>query len=57
MHFPRMSSELLMLPASFSLSPIVLVLLQRSEPARSHSENLETQFKFYHLKFLLDFVF
>lgn len=30
-----------MLPASFSLSPNVLVLLHRSEPARSHRENLQ----------------
>lgn len=43
MHFPRMSSELLMFPASFSRSPMVLALLQRSEPARSHRENLRTK--------------
>lgn len=36
-----------MFPASFSLSPNVLVLLQRSEPARSHRENLKTQFTYY----------
>lgn len=41
MHFPRVSSEVLMLPASFSLSPNVLVLLHLSEPARSHRENLQ----------------
>lgn len=40
MHFPRVSREVLMLPASFSLSPNVLVLLHLSEPARSHRENL-----------------
>lgn len=40
MHFPRMSRELFMLPASFNLSPNVLVLLHLSEPARSHRENL-----------------
>lgn len=40
MHFPKMSRELFMFPASFSLSPNVLVLLHRSEPARSHRENL-----------------
>lgn len=41
MHFPRVSSEVLMLPASFSRSPNVLVLLHLSEPARSHRENLQ----------------
>lgn len=40
MHFPKMSRELFMFPASFSLSPNVLVLLHLSEPARSHRENL-----------------
>lgn len=40
MHLPRISRELLMFPASFSRSPKVLALLQRSEPARSHRENL-----------------
>ena len=40
MHFPRMSRELLIFPASFSLSPNVFVLLHLSEPARSHRENL-----------------
>lgn len=32
-----------MFPASFSLSPIVLVLLHLSDPARSHSDNLVEQ--------------
>lgn len=41
MHFPKISRELFMFPASFSRSPIVLVLLHLSEPARSHRENLE----------------
>lgn len=41
MHFPRMSSEVLMFPASFSLSPAVWVLVHLSEPARSHRENLQ----------------
>lgn len=43
MHFPRMCRELLMLPASFRRSPNVLVLLHLSEPARSHSENLQKE--------------
>lgn len=42
MHFPKTRSELLMFPASFSLSPKVLVLLHLSEPAKSHRENLRT---------------
>lgn len=46
MHFPRMSRELLMFPASFSLSPNVLVLLHLSEPARSHRENLRNANQF-----------
>lgn len=41
MHFPRMSREVLMFPASFSLSPTVWVLVHLSEPARSHRENLQ----------------
>lgn len=39
-HFPKISRELLMLPASLSLSPKVFVLLHLSEPARSQRENL-----------------
>lgn len=41
MHFPKISRELLMFPASFRRSPKVLVLLHRSEPARSHRESLK----------------
>lgn len=42
MHFPRVSSELLMFPASFSRSPVLWVREQRSEPARSHRASLLT---------------
>jgi len=40
MHFPSVSSELLMLPASFSRSPVFRVREQRSDPARSHRDSL-----------------
>lgn len=40
MHFPSVSSELLMFPASFSRSPVLWVREQRSEPARSHRASL-----------------
>uniref|UniRef100_A0A3Q1EB85 Uncharacterized protein n=1 Tax=Acanthochromis polyacanthus TaxID=80966 RepID=A0A3Q1EB85_9TELE len=43
MHFPRISSEVLMFPASFRRSPLFWVLAQRSEPARSQRHNLETE--------------
>lgn len=52
MHFPRMSRELFMFPASFSLSPNVLVLLHLSEPARSHRENLRNTKQFINRYFL-----
>jgi len=35
-----------MLPASFSLSPVLWVLLYLSEPAKSHSVNLEHKWYF-----------
>lgn len=41
-----------MFPASFSLSPNVLVLLHLSEPARSHSENLRETKQFINSYFL-----
>lgn len=40
-HFPKMSSEVLMFPASFRRSPIFWVFAHRSEPARSHRHNLQ----------------
>lgn len=40
MHLPRISSEVLMFPASFSRSPLFWVLAHRSEPARSHRLSL-----------------
>lgn len=40
MHFPRVRRELLMFPASFSLSPVFWVREQRSDPARSHRASL-----------------
>lgn len=43
MHFPSVSSELLMFPASFSLSPVLCVREHLSDPARSHSASLNTQ--------------
>ncbi len=43
MHFPRLSIEVLMFPASFSRSPLVCVLAHRSDPARSHSASLEPE--------------
>ncbi len=49
MHFPRMSSEVLMFPASFRRSPLFWVLAHRSEPARSHRHNLTTD-TFIHIK-------
>lgn len=42
MHFPSVSSELLMFPASFSLSPVLCVREHLSDPARSHSASLNT---------------
>lgn len=44
MHFPRLSREVLMLPASLSRSPLFWVLAQRSDPARSHSDSLEGEY-------------
>lgn len=43
MHFPSVSSELLMFPASFSLSPVLWVREHLSDPARSHRASLNTQ--------------
>lgn len=40
MHFPRMSSDVLMFPASLRRSPLFWVLAHRSEPARSHRLSL-----------------
>lgn len=44
MHFPRLSREVLMFPASFSRSPLFCVLAHRSDPARSHSASLEPEY-------------
>uniref|UniRef100_A0A8C3GAJ6 Uncharacterized protein n=1 Tax=Cyclopterus lumpus TaxID=8103 RepID=A0A8C3GAJ6_CYCLU len=49
MHFPRMSNEVLMFPASLRRSPLFWVLAHRSEPARSHKHNLMTH-TFIHIK-------
>lgn len=39
-HFPRVNKEALIFPASLSLSPSLCVFMLRSEPARSHKDNL-----------------
>ena len=40
-HLPSESSEVLMLPASFMRSPWLMVLLERSAPAKSQNDNLK----------------
>ena len=47
MHFPSVSRELLMFPASFSLSPVFWVREQRSDPARSHRASLNKEMIIY----------
>lgn len=48
-HFPRVSKELLMFPASLTLIPVAPVLAERSAPARSTMEILreETEVRDY----------
>lgn len=53
MHFPSVRSELLMFPASFSLSPVFWVREQRSDPARSHRASLAIQKNGADCKFVL----
>lgn len=52
MHFPSVRSELLMFPASFSLSPVFWVREQRSDPARSHRASLAIQKNLADCKFV-----
>ena len=42
-HFPRVSKELLMFPASLTLIPVAPVLPERSAPARSTMEILREE--------------
>ncbi len=41
-HLPRASSEVLMFPASFIRSPVVLVFACLSDPAKSQNDNLQS---------------
>lgn len=43
MQRPRVSSDVLILPASFSRSPVFCVRAYLSEPARSQNDNLHNQ--------------
>ena len=42
-HLPRVSSDVLIFPASFKRSPTFWVLAHRSEPARSHKDSLQNE--------------
>lgn len=41
MHFPKVNSDVLMFPASFKRSPRFWVFAHRSDPAKSHRDNLD----------------
>ena len=45
MQRPKVIRDVLMFPASLSLSPLFLVLVYLSDPAKSHSDNLQEETK------------